>query len=248
MPGIFGDEGERGMDARAIIEGRPALIFGYGWWGVPNLYFYLVAWMLRLFGDTMVGDRMLSVISGVAGRLVRLPHRAAAVGAARRADRRGAAGRVAAGAAIQPPGRRKHAHRRAVGGGLLLPVPRPAPPPPAATGCWPGIALGLQPLFLRRGQADHPAAGRWSASIAWCAGISTSSSATLLGFVLLGLAFGLVFLPYALFSIKRPLAGLHRPGAGDLDLLAAEHAPGVRQVRHPLRPGAGRANRWCRTC
>ena len=65
MPGIFGDEGERGMDARAIVEGRPALIFGYGWWGVPNLYFYCVAWMLRLFGDNMVGDRMLSVISGV---------------------------------------------------------------------------------------------------------------------------------------------------------------------------------------
>ena len=56
MPGIFGDEGERGMDARAIVEGRPALLFGYGWWGVPNLYFYCVAWMLRLFGDNMVGD------------------------------------------------------------------------------------------------------------------------------------------------------------------------------------------------
>lgn len=64
-PGIFGDEGERGMDARAINEGRPALLFGYGWWGVPNLYFYMVSFMLRIFGDNMVGDRMLSVISGV---------------------------------------------------------------------------------------------------------------------------------------------------------------------------------------
>lgn len=65
MPGIFGDEGERGMDARAINEGNPAFLFGYGWWGVPNLYFYLVSFMLRVFGDNMVGDRMLSVISGV---------------------------------------------------------------------------------------------------------------------------------------------------------------------------------------
>jgi sugar lactone lactonase YvrE len=65
MPGIFGDEGERGMDARAINEGGRVNIFGYGWWGVPNLYFYLVSIMLRIFGDTMIGDRMLSVISGV---------------------------------------------------------------------------------------------------------------------------------------------------------------------------------------
>ncbi|MFL5734226.1 MAG: ArnT family glycosyltransferase, partial [Chloroflexia bacterium] len=64
-PGIFGDEGERGMDARGINEGNPANIFGYGWWGVPNLYFYIVAAMLRIFGDNMTGDRMLSVISGV---------------------------------------------------------------------------------------------------------------------------------------------------------------------------------------
>ncbi len=64
-PGIFGDEGERGMDARAINEGRQTLLFGYGWWGVPNVYFYLVAYCLRIFGDNMVGDRMLSVISGM---------------------------------------------------------------------------------------------------------------------------------------------------------------------------------------
>ncbi|MDQ3927644.1 MAG: glycosyltransferase family 39 protein, partial [Chloroflexota bacterium] len=65
FPGIFGDEGERGMDARAIEEGQQPLLFGYGWWQVPNLYFYLVSFMLRIFGDNMVGDRMLSVISGV---------------------------------------------------------------------------------------------------------------------------------------------------------------------------------------
>ncbi|HEX8600267.1 MAG TPA: glycosyltransferase family 39 protein [Chloroflexia bacterium] len=65
-PGIFGDEGERGMDARRILEGNGALIFGSGWWGVPNLYFYLTAFFLGLLGDhNMVADRMLSVVSGV---------------------------------------------------------------------------------------------------------------------------------------------------------------------------------------
>ncbi|HUP27326.1 MAG TPA: glycosyltransferase family 39 protein, partial [Chloroflexia bacterium] len=65
-PGIFGDEGERGMEARAILEGRPTFIFGSGWWGVPNLYFYMVAFFLRTLGDhNMVADRMLSVLSGV---------------------------------------------------------------------------------------------------------------------------------------------------------------------------------------
>ncbi|MDQ5824670.1 MAG: glycosyltransferase family 39 protein [Chloroflexota bacterium] len=65
-PGIFGDEGERGMDARRILEGNGALIFGAGWWSVPNLYFYVTAFFLGLLGDhNMVADRMLSVVSGV---------------------------------------------------------------------------------------------------------------------------------------------------------------------------------------
>ncbi len=65
MPGIFGDEGERGLDARAINGGNHAPLFGYGWYGVPNMYFYGLAWSLRLFGDSMTGVRMLSVISGL---------------------------------------------------------------------------------------------------------------------------------------------------------------------------------------
>lgn len=65
-PGIFGDEGERGIDARNILHGNNALIFGSGWWAVPNLYFYLTAFFLGLLGDhNMVADRMLSVVSGV---------------------------------------------------------------------------------------------------------------------------------------------------------------------------------------
>ncbi|MEO8347722.1 MAG: glycosyltransferase family 39 protein, partial [Acidobacteriota bacterium] len=65
-PGIFGDEGERGLEARAIAEGRAVPFFGYGWWGVPNLYFYSVAALLRLLGDGLIALRMLSVVSGVA--------------------------------------------------------------------------------------------------------------------------------------------------------------------------------------
>jgi sugar lactone lactonase YvrE/4-amino-4-deoxy-L-arabinose transferase-like glycosyltransferase len=64
-PGIFGDEGERGIDARAIFEGQPDNIFGTGWWGVPNLYFYTVATSFRIFGDNLIGDRMVSVVSGL---------------------------------------------------------------------------------------------------------------------------------------------------------------------------------------
>ncbi len=64
-PLIFGDEGERGLEGRSINEGNFHNLFGFGWWSVPNLYFYCVAWLLRLFGDNMFGDRMICVISGM---------------------------------------------------------------------------------------------------------------------------------------------------------------------------------------
>ncbi len=64
-PGIFGDEGERGMDARAIFQGGHDNIFGSGWWDVPNMYFYTLSLTFRIFGDNLIGDRMLSVISGL---------------------------------------------------------------------------------------------------------------------------------------------------------------------------------------
>ncbi len=65
-PGIFGDEGERGMEARRVLEGaRPALA-GYGWWGIPNVYFYILAGFLKVAGDGVFGLRLLSAISGIA--------------------------------------------------------------------------------------------------------------------------------------------------------------------------------------
>ncbi|MEO5952751.1 MAG: glycosyltransferase family 39 protein, partial [Chloroflexia bacterium] len=65
LPGIFGDEGERGLDARGILHGNTDPIFGAGWWVVPNVYFYILSWSLRIFGDNLIGDRMLSVICGM---------------------------------------------------------------------------------------------------------------------------------------------------------------------------------------
>jgi 4-amino-4-deoxy-L-arabinose transferase-like glycosyltransferase len=66
-PGLFGDEGEMGMDARAILEGHPAPFFGYGWGEITNVLYYASAGMLRLFGDDLVGLRMLAALGGVAG-------------------------------------------------------------------------------------------------------------------------------------------------------------------------------------
>jgi 4-amino-4-deoxy-L-arabinose transferase-like glycosyltransferase len=64
-PGYYGDEGERGLEGRSIYAGRSVNMFGYGWWSVPNLYFYVISWFMRVFGDGIVGDRMVSVASGM---------------------------------------------------------------------------------------------------------------------------------------------------------------------------------------
>ena len=65
MPGVEQDEAFQALDARAIKDGGGAPLFGNGWYWVPNLSFYLMSFMLRIFGDNMVGARMLSVISGL---------------------------------------------------------------------------------------------------------------------------------------------------------------------------------------
>jgi hypothetical protein len=46
-PGMYIDEGDRALAALAssrgtMVDGGPFLFFGTGWWGVPNLYFWLV--------------------------------------------------------------------------------------------------------------------------------------------------------------------------------------------------------------
>ncbi len=177
MPGIFGDEGERGMDARAITEGRPAVIFGYGWWGVPNLYFYLVSWMLRIFGDTMTGDRMLSVISGIVAvwYVYRTARLLWGVRAGLIAGALWAAGFFYLFLALR--------HRKWSDWVLA------------------GILWGFSLYFYAAGKLIIPlVAGvglyclvRWHIHFL---------RRYFLGFILLGLAFGLTFLPYALFTMK----------------------------------------------
>jgi 4-amino-4-deoxy-L-arabinose transferase-like glycosyltransferase len=64
-PGIFGDEGEQGLDARRILHGARPPLAGYGWWGVPNVHFYVAAIFMKIAGDDIFGLRLLSVASGV---------------------------------------------------------------------------------------------------------------------------------------------------------------------------------------
>jgi sugar lactone lactonase YvrE/4-amino-4-deoxy-L-arabinose transferase-like glycosyltransferase len=200
MPGIFGDEGERGMDARAIVEGRPALIFGYGWWGVPNLYFYCVAWMLRLFGDNMVGDRMLSVISGVLavwfvyriGRMLWGPRAGLIAGALLAVSPLALQFSRLAGEST-PTGT-----LWAAGFFFLFRALRDRRP---LDWVWAGIWSGFSLYFYAAGKLIIPllAAVGLYCLVRWRLDFFRRYA---LGFVLLGLAFGLTFLPYALFSIK----------------------------------------------
>ncbi len=200
MPGIFGDEGERGMNARAINEGQPANIFGYGWWGVPNFYFYIVSWMLRIFGDTMTGDRMLSVISGVLA--VWFVYRTARLLWGPRAG-------LIAGAllAVSP---------------LALQFSRVAGESTPTGTLWAGGFYFLFRALRHRKWSDWVLAGiLWGLSLYfYAAGKLIGPILVLvglyclvrwridffrryfLGFVLLGCAFGLAFLPYALFSMQ----------------------------------------------
>ncbi len=65
LPANFGgDEGSQGLSAVAILEGRSKDIFGVGWFTVPNLFFFFQAVSLRIFGDSVFGLRMLSVVLG----------------------------------------------------------------------------------------------------------------------------------------------------------------------------------------
>ncbi|HUS15074.1 MAG TPA: glycosyltransferase family 39 protein [Chloroflexia bacterium] len=69
--GPYTDEGDRAYDARHINQGvpvvdKPFIFFGTGWWGVPNLYFWLVGRSLVVFGDSLGGARMIHALAGIA--------------------------------------------------------------------------------------------------------------------------------------------------------------------------------------
>jgi hypothetical protein len=61
-----GDEGEMGMMARAVIRGELIDPFATGWLSHPTLWFFMQSFSLRVFGDTIFGLRMLSVLIGTA--------------------------------------------------------------------------------------------------------------------------------------------------------------------------------------
>ncbi|NLE75252.1 MAG: phospholipid carrier-dependent glycosyltransferase [Chloroflexi bacterium] len=66
VPATFhGDEGETGLLALAVLEGKdPPPPFGTGWFDCPTLFHYLQAGSMALFGKGVGGLRMLSVIVG----------------------------------------------------------------------------------------------------------------------------------------------------------------------------------------
>ena len=69
--GPYTDEGDRSYDARHINQGvpvndQPFTFFGTGWWGVPNLYFWLLGRSLLLFGDNLTAARMMHALAGIA--------------------------------------------------------------------------------------------------------------------------------------------------------------------------------------
>jgi 4-amino-4-deoxy-L-arabinose transferase-like glycosyltransferase/DNA-binding beta-propeller fold protein YncE len=84
--GPYIDESGRALDARNLNYGLPVnretfVFFGTGWWGVPSFYFWLVAQSMKVFGDNLLGARVIHALAGVGtvwytyriGRLVWTP-------------------------------------------------------------------------------------------------------------------------------------------------------------------------------
>lgn len=68
--GPYTDEAGRALEAYNINHGLPFnhgqfAFFGTGWWGVPSLYFWSVAQSLKLFGDDLLGARMIHAWAGI---------------------------------------------------------------------------------------------------------------------------------------------------------------------------------------
>jgi 4-amino-4-deoxy-L-arabinose transferase-like glycosyltransferase len=65
IPGIFGgDEGEMGNEALSILNGELKNPFVTGWLSHATLFFFVQAYSLEIFGKTVYGLRVLSVIGG----------------------------------------------------------------------------------------------------------------------------------------------------------------------------------------
>jgi 4-amino-4-deoxy-L-arabinose transferase-like glycosyltransferase len=65
-PNFGGDEGEMGMVARSVLRGEIRDPFVTAWLSHPTLWFFTQALSLWVFGETIFGLRMLSVLIGTA--------------------------------------------------------------------------------------------------------------------------------------------------------------------------------------
>ncbi len=63
-PGFHGDEGESGMQALALLHGEVGSLVSVGWYHLPMLSFAWHALSMRIFGETVYGLRMGSVMVG----------------------------------------------------------------------------------------------------------------------------------------------------------------------------------------
>jgi 4-amino-4-deoxy-L-arabinose transferase-like glycosyltransferase len=63
-PGFHGDEGESGMQALQLLHGEAGSLISVGWYHLPMLSFAWHAISMRIFGETVFGLRMSSVIAG----------------------------------------------------------------------------------------------------------------------------------------------------------------------------------------
>jgi len=67
LPYFHGDEGEFGLLALNVLQGdHPWRLFDLGWYGLPNLFNFFQAGSLAVFGNTVFGLRMTSVLLGTA--------------------------------------------------------------------------------------------------------------------------------------------------------------------------------------
>jgi 4-amino-4-deoxy-L-arabinose transferase-like glycosyltransferase len=59
-----GDEAEMGLQALQVLDGRLSNPFATSWYTHPTLFFFLQSLSLRVFGETVLGLRMLSALIG----------------------------------------------------------------------------------------------------------------------------------------------------------------------------------------
>jgi 4-amino-4-deoxy-L-arabinose transferase-like glycosyltransferase len=63
-PGFHGDEGESGMQALQLLRGEVNSLISVGWYDHPMISFAWPALSMRIFGQTVYGLRMSSVVAG----------------------------------------------------------------------------------------------------------------------------------------------------------------------------------------